>query len=271
MQPPGSASRSRTRTLQPPRASNAAQASELIPLPTTTASVIDQAAELVVADEPALPGAELLHASEHLGAPLLRNVEPELLRLDPDRVEPALLAEHDLALRVHELRGVRLDRRRVVELARDGTALAAEERLPGDRLPRLERVARELAHALGDLAQLLQAQVRLDAVQRPQRKRDLAEVRVAGALAHAVDRPVHPARPRPHRGDRGGRGEAEVVVAVEVDGHVGADPLDRAPDEAGDRLGRGDPERVDDRDLLRTGFHRGLVDPLVEVRLRPRR
>src|SRR5690242_8450962 len=128
MQPPSSSSRSSTRTLQPPRASSAAQASELMPLPTTTASAIDQPAELVVVDEPMLLRPELLHPREHLGPPLLRHVQPELLGLDPDRVEPALLAEHDPPLRVHELGRVRLDRRRVVELACDRSALAAEER-----------------------------------------------------------------------------------------------------------------------------------------------
>src|SRR4026209_738702 len=110
--PPTPPSRSRTRTLQPPRARSAAQTIELIPLPTTTASVIDQVAELVVADEPAFPRPELLHLREHFGAPLVGNVEPELLRFDPDRVEAALLAEHDPPLGVHALRGVRPDPRR---------------------------------------------------------------------------------------------------------------------------------------------------------------
>src|SRR5262245_3509402 len=208
MQPPSTSSRSSTRTLQPPRASSAAQASELIPLPTTTASAIDQVAELVVADEPALPGAELLDLREHLGPPLLRDVEPELLGLDPDRVEAALLAQHDPALGVDALRRGRLDRGRVVELARDGAALPAEERLAGDGLPRFELVAGELAHTPGDLSYLLQPQVGLDAVERAQRQRDLAQVRVAGPFAHAVDRPVHPARSRTYRGDGGGRREA---------------------------------------------------------------
>src|ERR1043165_4786752 len=113
MQPPSSSARSSTRTLQPPRASSAAQASELMPLPTTTASVIDQLAKLLVPAESALPRPELLHPREPLGAPFLRHVQPELLSLDPDRVEPALLAEHDPALRVHELGRVRLGRRRV--------------------------------------------------------------------------------------------------------------------------------------------------------------
>src|SRR3954469_8758878 len=90
-----------------------------MPLPTTTASCSDtgKLAELVVAHEAALARPELLDAREHLGIARFREVEPELLGLDPDRVEAALLAEHDPALRRHELGRVRLDRGRVVELA----------------------------------------------------------------------------------------------------------------------------------------------------------
>src|SRR5205823_1621504 len=137
-----------TRTRQPPRASSAAQASELMPLPTTTASssATGELPELLVGHEAALAGAELLHLRQHLRAALVGHVEPELLGLDPDRVEPALLAQHDPALGLDELGGVRLDRGRVVELARDRTALAPEERRPRHRLPGLEVVARKLAH-----------------------------------------------------------------------------------------------------------------------------
>src|SRR3954471_14923388 len=176
MQPPSSSSRSSTRTSQPPRASRAAQASELIPLPTTTASATRELAELVVGHEAALARSELLDAGEHVGVPILGQVEPELLGLDPDRVEPALLAEHDPALGADQLGGVRLDRRRVVELAGDGAALPPEERPPGDRLPRLELVARQLPDPRRDLTHLLEPQVRIDPVERAQRQRDLAEV-----------------------------------------------------------------------------------------------
>ena len=68
-------------------------------------------------------------------------------------------------------------------------------------------------------------------------------------------------------GDRGRRREPEVVVAVEVHRHTGADPVDGAADEVGDRLRRGDAERVDDDDLARARLDGGLVDALVEVRL----
>src|SRR5581483_9495442 len=274
--PPSQSFRSRTATRQPARARSAPHASELIPLPTMTASysaiaVGDERAELVVGDEAPLARSELLHLREQLGATFLRHVEPELVRLDPDRVDAALLSEHDRALGRDEARRVRLDRGRVVELRRDRAGLPAEERLAGDGLPRLERIAGERTHTLGDVADPLEAEVRLDAVERAQRHRHLAEVRVAGAFAHPVDRSLYPGRARADGGDGGGGGEPEVVVAVEVNRNLRADPLDRPADEVGHRLGRRDAERVDDDDLARAGLDRRLVHPLVEVGLRTRR
>src|SRR5439155_23115711 len=93
--------------------------------------------EVGVGDESALLRAERLDLLEQLGAPSLGHVEAELLGLDADRVEPALLAQHDPARGAHELGRVRLDRRRVVELSRDGSRLAREEILARDGLPRL--------------------------------------------------------------------------------------------------------------------------------------
>src|SRR3989442_1086971 len=116
--PPNQSLRSSTQTRQPARASSAAHVSELTPLPTMTASksATRELPELVVGDEAALARAELLDAGQQLRPPLLGHVETELLHLDPDRVEAALLAEHDCALGADELGRVRLDRRRVVGL-----------------------------------------------------------------------------------------------------------------------------------------------------------
>src|SRR5581483_4588116 len=198
--PPSESLRSSTHTRRPACARSAAHARPFTPLPTTIASYVprsdlelmDDGRELVVGDEPALLHPELLDGREHGRLPLLRDGEPELLRLDADRVEAALLAEHDRPGGRDELGRVRLDRRRVVELARDGAALAAVERVAGDRLPRLELVPGQLAHALRDRAHAVEAKVRLDAVERAQRQGDLGEVRIARTLAHSVDRPVHP-------------------------------------------------------------------------------
>src|SRR5215210_4673107 len=127
------------------------------PAPVTCQSTAcGEAAELGIRDEPPLLRPQGLDLREQLRPGLLGDVEPELLRLQPDRVEAALLAEHDRALGADELGGVRLDRGRVVELARDRTALAPEERVAGDRLPRLQRVARELADARRHLARPLE-------------------------------------------------------------------------------------------------------------------
>src|SRR5204863_7060489 len=100
---------------------------------------------------------ELLRLGEQLCAFLLRDVEAELLRLDPDRVEAALLAEHDRAVGRDELGGVRLDRRWVVELGGDRTRFAAEEGVAGERLPRREAVAGELLDARGGFADPVEA------------------------------------------------------------------------------------------------------------------
>src|SRR6516225_4267634 len=141
MQPPNQSLRSSTSTSQPAFASSAAQARPFTPEPTTTASCSgNDPPELVIRQKPTALGTELLHGGEHLRPALLGQVDPELRRLDSHRVEAALLAEHDPALGRDELRRVRLDRRRVVELARDRARLAPEERVAGDRLPRLQGV-----------------------------------------------------------------------------------------------------------------------------------
>ena len=59
-------------------------------------------------------------------------------------------------------------------------------------------------------------------------------------------------------------------MTVEVNRNVRADPLLRAPDEIGHRLGARDPDRVDDDRLVRTGFDRRLVDGLEVPRVRTR-
>src|SRR6266487_5329437 len=173
--------------------------------------------ELLVGQDAALRGSFGLHAPQQLALPVLVEVEPKLLGLDPDRVETALLAEDDAALGAHQLGRVRLDRGRVVKLARHGAALSDEQVLPDDRLPRVELVAAQLPHTRRDLAQPLEAEVRPDAVKSFESQRDLADARVAGALAHPVDRAVNPTRARSDGGHRASGCETEVVVTVEVD------------------------------------------------------
>jgi len=59
--------------------------------------------------------------------------------------------------------------------------------------------------------------------------------------------------------DGGGGREPEVVVPVPVDGYLVVEPLDYLVDEERRGLGRCDPERVDDDDLLRARLDGALV------------
>src|SRR5207247_8135702 len=106
----------------------------------------------------------LLDARGQLALRVLVEVEPELLRLDPDRVDPALLAEHDSALGGNDVGRIRLDRLRLVELARDRTRFAPEEVVSDEWLVRLELVARQLLKPLRERAHAIEAEVRLDTV-----------------------------------------------------------------------------------------------------------
>src|SRR5262249_47783375 len=154
-----SASRSSTQTSQPARESNAAHARELMPLPTTTAScsATRELSELVVRDDVALRRPELLHLGEQAALRVVVEVEPELFRLDADRVDAALLAEDDRPLRGYDVGRVRLDRLWVVELAGDGTRLAPEQVVADERLVRLELVAGQRLQPFGERAHTAEA------------------------------------------------------------------------------------------------------------------
>src|SRR6266536_3910049 len=265
--PPSSSSRSSTQTSQPARARKAAHASELMPLPTMTAScsATCEFPELLVGDDVALLRAEILHPRKELALSVLRQVEAELSGLDADRVDAALLPEYDPPLCAHDLGRVGLDRRRVVELSRDRARLASKEVLADERLVGLERIPGQLAQTFRERAHPFEAQVRLDAVEPAQRKRNLGQACVARTLPHAVDRSVDPASAGTRGRDGRGGGETEVVVTVEVDRYPWPEPVARTTYEVGGCFRSGDPERVDHGNLLRARLDGRLVDRL-EVR-----
>src|SRR6476659_3207677 len=95
----------------------------------------DDPSELAVGDEAPLLRPRPLDRIEDCGEPVIGDVESELGDLDADRVEAALLAEHDAALGSDELGRVRLDRRWVVELGGNRARLAREEVVARDGLP----------------------------------------------------------------------------------------------------------------------------------------
>src|SRR5919201_1200751 len=152
-----------------------------------------------------------------------------------------------------------------MELARDGARLAPKQVLPDERLVGLELVAGEPAQTLSERTHAIKPEIRLDPVETTEREGNLGQVGIAGALAHAVDRAVDPARSAPPGGRSGGSGESEVVGAVEVDRFLGAEPLPRAADEVGHRFRARNADRVYDDCLLRTRLDRRLVHRL-EVR-----
>src|SRR5205807_9767127 len=129
-------------------------------------------------------------------------------RLDPDRVDAALLTQDDPALGTDELGRVRLDRRWIVELRGDCAGLAPEQVLADEWRPRRELVAAQLPHAPRHLDGLREVEACRVSVQRLERERDLRQVRVARTLAHPVDRPVKPLGPGLHRRYGSGGGEA---------------------------------------------------------------
>src|SRR5439155_10696864 len=97
-----------------------------------------------------------------------------------------------------------------------------------------------------------------------ERECDLEQVGVAGTFADPVDRPVDPGRGGADGGDGGGGGETEVVVAVEMDGDAGADPLADRGDEELDRLRCSCADRVDDDHLPGPRVDGAGVDALEE-------
>ena len=157
-----------------------------------------------------------------------------------------------------------------MELARDRAALAAEEVLADERLPRLQLVAGELPDAVGQRPHPGEVERGLDAVERAQGERDLGDVGVARPLPHPVDRPVNPPGSGSNGGDRVRRCQAEVVVPVEVNRDVGPDELAGALDQLADGLRPRHADRVDDHDLRGAGLRGGRVRRVVEVRLRAR-
>ena len=104
--------------------------------------------ELAVRDEPALGRALALHGFEQRRVRILGDVEAELRDLDPDRVQPALLPEHDTALGIDDFCRVRFYRFRNVKLAGDRPTLPHKEIVADHRSPCFESVPRESLYKL---------------------------------------------------------------------------------------------------------------------------
>ena len=145
-----------------------------------------------------------------------------------------------------------------------GEGVAAHDGLVG-----LHREAGQVGDEAAGVADLLGVHAGAAHVElggsRAQGHDDLLERGVAGALAEAVDGDLHLARAGLHRGQRVGRGQAQVVVAVDGDGGARADALDDLAGELAE-LGRdGVADGVGDVHGGGAGVHDGLVDAQQEV------
>ena len=210
--------------------------------------------------------ARFLTAARIGAALILRERNSEFLRLEIDAVESALFAQHDVALGVYQFRGVRLDRLGNVELARYCAALAHKKIFAHQWLPRFQSVAAGLLHDLRDFANLGQVQYDRHVVEAAQRQRDLADVGIAGALSHPVDRALNPRRAAPHGSHRARRGHPEIVVPVEVDWDLRSDPFASLPNQKLDRFRSTRADGINHDDFSRARFERRRVDLFARTR-----
>ena len=150
-----------------------------------------------------------------------------------------------------------------------GEGVAADDRLVG-----LDGEAGQVADQPAGGRDLLGLDPRaeLGELGRPgaQGHHDLFEGGVAGPLAEAVDRDLHLAGAGLDRGQGVGRGQPQVVVAVDRHGRLAADPLDDPLDQPAE-LGRDRvADGVRDVDRARPGGDDRLVDVEQVVEVGPR-
>ena len=175
-----------------------------------------------------------------------------------------------MALRIHQLRGIRLDRLGNVELASHRAALPHEEVFADQRLPGLQRVSPGLLHHLRDAANFRKIQNHRHVVKAAKRQRDLADVRVPGALSHAVNRSLNPRRAASHRGYPACCRHSKIIVTVEMHGHLRPHPLASLPDQKFPCFRSTRPDGIDHNDLSRARFQHSHVNLAQEVEIRPR-
>ena len=202
---------------------------------------------------------------------------PSSARLALEAAPSGELADRQLAagesdrLRGHDLVGQRvLDDAVLVDARLMGEGVATHDRLVG-----LDGEAGQVADQPAGGGELLglDARAQIGELGRPgpQGHHDLFERGVAGALTEAVDRDLHLAGTGLDGRHRIGRGQAQVVVAMDAHRGGRADQVHHALHQ-GPELGRNRiADGVRDIDRGRTGLHDRLVDLEQEVGIGPRR
>src|SRR6266481_5296824 len=201
-----------------------------------------------------------LDGSKYSGSLRFGNIKTEFFGLQGDAVEPAFLSQNDLALRADQVGRKWLDRFRDVKLARHGAAFAHEKILADGGLPRFERITAGTLNKLRDSANPGKVKRDRNIVKTAEGESDFAKVGVACALAHAVDGPLNPGSASANGCDSASGSHAKIVVAVEMDGDAGTNPLPDLANEILDSFRTASADRVDNDDFSGARFQRSEID-----------
>src|SRR2546426_1049348 len=207
-----------------------------------------------------LANAFVFDSSKYGGTSRFGNVETEFFDFQSNAVEPALLSYNNLSPCADQVGRKWLDCLGNVKLASDGTAFAHEKVLAHGGLPRFERITAGALNKLRDSANLGKVKRDRNVVKTTEGESDFAKVRVARALTHAVDGPLDPGGTGADSGNCTSGGHAKIVMAVEMDGDAGTDPLADLSNEIFDGLWAAGADRVDDDDLGGARFKRSEVN-----------
>src|SRR6267154_1968550 len=96
---------------------------------------------------------------------------------------------------------------------------------------------------------------------------DFAKVGVACALAHAVDGPLNPGGARANGCDSASGGHAKIIVAMEMDGDAGTNPLADLANEILDSFRTASADRIDNDDFSGARFQRSEINLFQKFRV----
>src|SRR5437660_9016801 len=110
-------------------------------------------------------------------------------------------------------------------------------------------------------------QIELDGhvIQAPKRQRDLTDIRVAGALAHSIDRALNPRCSAANSSNGASRSHSKIIMAVPVYRRLRSYPIANVTNEEFGRLGATSAHGVDNYDLGRTSVERGPIGYLEKL------
>src|SRR5258706_7775401 len=207
-----------------------------------------------------LGDAFVLDGSKNSGSLRFGNIKTEFFGLQHNAVESVFLSQNNLPPCADQVGRKGLDRFRDVKLARHGAAFAHEKILADGGLPRLERITAGTLNKLRDSANPGKVKRDRNVVKTAEGESDFAKVGVACALAHAVDGPLNPGGARANGCDSASGGHAKIIVAMEMDGDAGTNPLADLANEILDSFRTASADRIDNDDFSGARFQRSEIN-----------